>query len=428
MSSLINIDSSGYGKIYKAAMRNKQLPLIAKSIYAYFCSYAGNGNQAFPKRDKIVRDLNINKDTFTKHLNFLVSNGYIAKERTAVGNLYAIMKTVSGYDEDLPQPKDEETDKLIMENVASQGFGTVPKLVMLDSRLTAQAKAIYAYFASFAGAGTTAFPRRSTIIRDLNLAPATYYSHFNLLLSYGYLTVEHRKNNGRFDVSIYRLSEHVDSHDSHHKRKQQTISEKAVYDKNEGTSGNFIDKGDKQIVMSEKSSHDKLLKTSMPLSEKTISEKTVYGNFGQANIKNKNIINSFYEKEHVYNHQGGTGDNEKSIPLFSSSQAKELMRYNDLRCDMLAWGDLKQMLGHFASPRDKARYIRKITEILDESVLQTVKQLNTSSDPRRIADILLGESFSAFFERAIERWDEIRSPKGYVCASFKNMLNVKMNA
>ena len=49
-------------------MRNWQLPLLSKTIYSYLCTYAGSGYQAFLKRDKIVRDLKINKDTYTKHL------------------------------------------------------------------------------------------------------------------------------------------------------------------------------------------------------------------------------------------------------------------------------------------------------------------------------------------------------------------------
>ncbi len=86
MSTPVNIDSRGYGRIYKAVMRNRQLPLLAKTIYAYFCSYAGNGYQAYPKRDKTIRDLQINKDTYTKHLALLVAGGYIVKERTAAGD------------------------------------------------------------------------------------------------------------------------------------------------------------------------------------------------------------------------------------------------------------------------------------------------------------------------------------------------------
>ena len=91
MSNLVSIDSKGYGKIYKAVMRDRELPILAKTIYAYFCAYAGCGVQAYPKRDKIVFDLQINKDTYTKHLAFLVERGYIAKERAATGNLYTIL-------------------------------------------------------------------------------------------------------------------------------------------------------------------------------------------------------------------------------------------------------------------------------------------------------------------------------------------------
>ena len=32
MSCPVNIDSKGYGKIYKTVMRNPQLPLLAKAI------------------------------------------------------------------------------------------------------------------------------------------------------------------------------------------------------------------------------------------------------------------------------------------------------------------------------------------------------------------------------------------------------------
>ena len=61
MPDLISINSKGYGKIHKAVMRNSVFPLLAKTIYAYICAYAGCGCMAFPKWDKIVRDLQINK-------------------------------------------------------------------------------------------------------------------------------------------------------------------------------------------------------------------------------------------------------------------------------------------------------------------------------------------------------------------------------
>lgn len=86
---------------------------------------------------------------------------------------------------------------LVFENAATHGFGTIPKLVMLDPQLTPQAKAIYAYFASFAGAGTTAFPCRSTIMRELRIGSVeTYYQHFNQLIEQSYLSVEQKRRMG----------------------------------------------------------------------------------------------------------------------------------------------------------------------------------------------------------------------------------------
>jgi Mn-dependent DtxR family transcriptional regulator len=274
--SLLIIDTLGYGKIYKTIMRNKALLAIAKAIYAYICAYAGNSSKAFPKRDRIIRDLQINKDTFTKHLHALAEGGYLAKERTSHGNLYTIVQSVSAFDI-APVVPTIMSDQLVFENIQAKGFGTVPKLMLFDTRLSAQSKAIYAYFCSFAGAGTAAFPRQTTIMRDMKMSKDAYYSHFNQLINNGYITVEYRKDNGKFTHSIYRLHAEVE------------IS---------------------QGVLSEKAGHGgKPLKTSSAMSEilgtgGDVSEKPGSDNLGQANIKNGFISNISFEKEQkVDNHQ-----------------------------------------------------------------------------------------------------------------------------
>ena len=135
MSSLVDIDSKGYGKIFKLVMRDRSLPLLAKTIYAYFCAYAGCGCHTFPKRDKVLHDLQINKDTFTKHLNLLVEGRYISKERTGTGNVYTILQRIPVYAETL-KVEQGQSDMLVFENAAAHGFGTIPKLVMLNPQLT----------------------------------------------------------------------------------------------------------------------------------------------------------------------------------------------------------------------------------------------------------------------------------------------------
>ena len=363
MLALINIDSKGYGKIYKSVMRDRNLPLLAKTIYAYFCAYAGCGCQAFPKREKILHDLQINKDTFTKHLNLLVEGRYISKERTGTGNIYTILQRIPA-SEDCPKAEQGQSDMLVFENAAAHGFGTIPKLVMLDSQLSPQAKAIYAYFASFAGAGTTAFPRRTTIMRELGIGSVeTYYRHFNQLIEQGYFSVEHRKADGRFDYCIYHL-------------------------------------------------HEEVLREEM--SEKPVSEKMEHQNFGQPNIKNRVISNSSLENEQEYNHQ--------SDSVFTPEMVKEIIRFDQLRAEVQAWGDiLRDTLHGFSFLDDEQQYLQTMDSILAETVFQLLARLNREEKPEKLLELVKGPAFADMMNGLLARWEGIKNVRGYIAASLENL-------
>jgi len=103
---------------------------------------------------------------------------------------------------------DEFRDLLRVEGVNAKGFGIIPKLVMQDPRLTRDAKAIYAYICSFAGAGTTAFPSTEKMCRDLGFGKhETMKKHRDLLEKYGYIKVEQQRENGKFARNVYILVE-----------------------------------------------------------------------------------------------------------------------------------------------------------------------------------------------------------------------------
>lgn len=430
MSVSVSVDSKGYGKIYKAVMRNPALPLLAKTIYAYFCAYAGCGSTAFPKRDKIIRDLQINKDTYTKHLSRLVKDGYISKERTAAGNLFTIRRTIPSYAA-LSSAKEAMTDLLIFENVAAHGFGTVPKLVMLDRNLTAQAKAIYAYFASFAGAGTTAFPRRATIMRELKMKSlSTYYQHFNLLVQHGYLSVEQRKSSGRFDLCIYRLNETVPPGDASppSPRRQKEMSEKVEHGTNGSSIGFLERRGEPEQPMSEKPIHaGKPLKTraatsEKPLSEKPVSEKTAHRKSGHANNNNIVTRNSYFMKEQVYDHQPQRLAPPARAP-FTREEVRRRLNETKLRAEADAWGALmKNTLGFLTGPGEESRYRRTTSELLEELVNQLTDALNHAQTPEKILAKIEGDAFAVLFDELLGRWDEIRCVKAYVAASLSNLL------
>jgi len=104
--------------------------------------------------------------------------------------------------------KDKDILKVV--GINSKGFGNIPKLLMQDRRITPEAKCIYAYFASYAGAGSSAFPSVSKIIYDLCMCKTRYYKHFKLLDEHGYITVERVKESGKFSHNIYILNTKIE--------------------------------------------------------------------------------------------------------------------------------------------------------------------------------------------------------------------------
>lgn len=367
-------------------MRDRSLPLLAKTIYAYFCAYADCGCQAFPKREKILHELQINKDTFTKHLNLLVEGQYISKERTGAGNVYTILQRIPTYAEVPRAEQGQDSDMLVFENAAAHGFGTIPKLVMLDPQLTPQTKAIYAYFASFAGAGTTAFPRRSTIMRELRIGSVeTYYRHFNQLIEQGYLSVEQRKAEGRFDYCVYHLHEEV---------QRETMSEKPIH-------GGKLPPD--RSAMSEKA-----------MSEKPVSEKLEHRNFGQANIRNRVISNSSLENEQEYNHQ--------SDSVFTPEMVKEIIHFDQLQAEVQAWGDmLRDTLHGFSSLEEERRYQQTMETVLEEIVNQVTIKLRQEQERERLLEKLGSPALLEMICRLLTCWKEIQNVQGYVSTSLRNL-------
>jgi hypothetical protein len=146
------------------------------------------------------------------------------------------------------------------------------------------------------------------------------------------------------------------------------------------------------------------------------------GKLGRPYINNNSTTNIFSEKEQDKYHQGCASDDKKPVPLFSSEQAKEIMRYDFWLREALAWGKLKEKLGHFTTTDEKSRYARRTAEILDEIAKQARELLNAAQETERVGAMFESDAFTEFFDRVLTHWDEIRSAKGYVNTSLKNLL------
>jgi len=97
-------------------------------------------------------------------------------------------------------------DLLETSGIKSKGYGILPKYSMLDTDLSIQAKGIYAYFCSYTGSGNSVFPSRDRILSDLMVSKDMYYSHFNLLVDQGYVSVKQMQS-GKFMKNIYTIEE-----------------------------------------------------------------------------------------------------------------------------------------------------------------------------------------------------------------------------
>lgn len=362
------IDSKGYGKIYKKQMKDPTVPLVSKALLAYLSSYAGSGTSAYPKREKILRDMNMGKDTFAKYMGLLEKSGYISRKRIPVGITYNILTTIP----------DEDGTPI---EIKSMGYGTVPKLVMLDQSLSAKAKGVYAYMCSYAGAGNSAYPFLGTILNDLNVCKSAYYGYYNELVSRGYISVIQNSENGRFQAATYKLNEMVytDPGDCFAGYPEASPKEYPDYypdNCEDFYAENESDEETDAISNVENpvgNSVENLDNTKAMAGNPIIGESVSY-NFGQPYNNNNTIISTpLFNNKGVINNTRARDACEAAVEnsiAMSRQEVRSWMNYPKLIADAKAWADTKEILGHFCTPADKEAYLRQCKVIANELARQ----------------------------------------------------------
>lgn len=88
-------------------------------------------------------------------------------------------------------------------SVLENGYGIVGKIVMQDRRISATAKAIYAYLCTF---GNVSYPGRDKICYDLGIGRGSYIRYMRQLVDCAYVTVQQRRDCGHFLSNQYRIN------------------------------------------------------------------------------------------------------------------------------------------------------------------------------------------------------------------------------
>lgn len=233
------VNFKGYGSVPKYAMRDRDLSITAKGIYAYFCAMSGSGNSTFPSLTTIQAHLQLGNRAYYTHRQQLIDQGYLlvsSKERKGgefAQNLYTLVSNPKKFADLVPRNdwQSEVYSSIIQDGIKSAGYGDIPRSVMQDDRMDIKAKAVYAYFASYAGSGKAAFPGVSQIVADLGVSKSTYQKAMRILQELGYIVVEQlngcgngTKKNG-FGVNSYHL---IDRPELTQPKNAQTVNAKTV--------------------------------------------------------------------------------------------------------------------------------------------------------------------------------------------------------
>lgn len=143
-------------------------------------------------------------------------------------------------------------DKVQLTGILEKGYGISPKLVMRDEDLSIEAKAIYAYMASYAGNGSNAFPSISLACKDLNVSEKRFRRHRDQLIDKGYITIQRNKNNkGKYENNIYIINHTIEVPiQSKRPYGQNAMMAKRPYGQNDRTNNNSSFNNNSSLISS----------------------------------------------------------------------------------------------------------------------------------------------------------------------------------
>ena len=129
-----SLQSYGYGIVSQLPMKDREMSIQAKGVYAYLVSCAGNDKQTYPTKEKMCYDLGIKKvDTLSKYIKQIQARGYIKIVKTKRDNLkyknvYLIAtdtRTIEIWKREFEEGKEIEEAEVIAENKKSLTYGEV---------------------------------------------------------------------------------------------------------------------------------------------------------------------------------------------------------------------------------------------------------------------------------------------------------------
>lgn len=99
----------------------------------------------------------------------------------------------------------EGDEGAVLPDILKNGYGYSPKKVMRDPSLSVEAKAIYAYLASFADNEGKAYPGIELMCHELNMGENRFHKYKKQLVDKGYITISRERKENGWSNNIYYL-------------------------------------------------------------------------------------------------------------------------------------------------------------------------------------------------------------------------------
>lgn len=294
----------GYGIVCKFPMTDPELSIPAKAVYAMICAYSSNGTTAFPSREKFMHHLKIGKDKFYAAMKQLTEQGYVtvrkhvAERGHFANNEYTIVSNPKKFEESRAYQSNGGTLTTAVgyTGLKKAGYGAIPRSVISDTRLSAPAKVLYAYIASFTGGGTAAFPATGLIEYHLGISQNTYQRHMQQLIRYNYVSVTQRHVGGRLASNSYTLNDKPDESavlSAADRRKQKrlvTVQIPQTRDTVQAQIPQSKDKDSTQLPQNEDTVKQDMVKQD-PVKQDTVPQDTDTGDtINNSTLKNSSLI------------------------------------------------------------------------------------------------------------------------------------------
>lgn len=193
-----------YGLMPKLIAQDPKITMNAKALYAYFCVHLDkNSNKTTLKlsRNKIIEEMGFGRAALDAGIKTLTDLGLIDinQTRTESGRYgsrrFALVARPERYSTVLKNDNSTIFDK----------YGIVPRYVIKDAKLSAGAKAIYAYLCTYAGSADDVFPTVTKITSEMKCSATTYQKYIREMLNFGLLQRTQVICDGRFSRNIYTI-------------------------------------------------------------------------------------------------------------------------------------------------------------------------------------------------------------------------------